>query len=181
MDRRKHLEQRLKVVTEGLRTSEPQDLVRIVSGIVSSNAGTKGQYFSTLVFLHGELRSIGFHGLMEIARLLEDETISVEVIRRFIILLMESRVGFLDYLGLQEMGELCREYLDLVRSATDVEVLRHPTELLSEYGLRMYWWFETMFPWELAAFKMRAKRENLEWLLGESVKPRAREYSFKGY
>jgi hypothetical protein len=172
---------RLDVLTESIRTEEPRDLRRLCSGIVDSAAGSKGQYFTTLVFAHGEVRNLAFHGFMHVLRLMDDGSIGVSVLKKVINSLMESRVGFLDFLGLHDMASICREYLSLVRESDDVQELRLATELLSEYGVRIHWWLEAMFPWELGACKVRITEPDAEWLLAQTSAGSWSEVAFPGY
>lgn len=180
MKRVSPFETHVKLLSENIRNEEPRDLRRLCSGIVDTAAGSKGQYFTTLVFAHGELRSLAFHGLMHILRLLDDETIDIRVMRKLIGTLMESRVGFIDYLGLHETASIWREYLAVVHDTDDAQALRHATELLSEYGLRVHWWLEAMFPWELGASKTRIAKQDAEWLVGESGAAPWSERAFSG-
>jgi Cucumopine synthase C-terminal helical bundle domain len=173
-------ETRLEQANNRIRLEEPRDLRRLCSGIVDSGAGSKGQYFALLVFAHGELRNLAFHGLMNVLRLLDAESIDLEPLKVVITTLMRSRVGYLDFVGLHELASLWRDYLGVVQDTGDRDELRRATELMSEFGLRMHWWLEAMFPWDVGVSKLRVDRSAAEWLMKESSEQPWSEQVFRG-
>src|SRR5438034_4085070 len=108
------LEKLIRQKTQGIWMTEPEDLVRLRNGVVDSGAGSYGQAFPTLLFAQSELRGLAYYATTAILRLAQDESFTLEQLKKMAKAHFSYRAGFLNYVGLHELGDLYQKYFALL-------------------------------------------------------------------
>jgi len=161
------LEARIRERTEAIWLEEPKDLRRLRNGVVDSGAGSYGQYFTTLLFAQSEVRGLCFNACTNILMLAQDESFSLDQLKKMARAHFTARVGFLNYVGLHELGTLFNEYFDLFDEIDSREAFVGLTGALKTYGVRLHLWTEHVFPWGLGVHLQQQTEEHVAELLAE--------------
>lgn len=161
--------------TEAIWLEEPIDLIRIRHGVIDSGAGTYGQVFTTLLFGQSELRGVAFYATTAVLKLAQDESFSLEQLKKMATAHFAYRAGFLNYVGLHELGDLFLKYFSVFDQITTRDQFVSLTEAIHSYGARLHLWAEQVFPWHLGMhMHQRSKAEAEQILAHASVEPWAR-------
>lgn len=140
---------KIKEATEGIWLEEPEDLRRIRLGIVDSEAGSYGQWFTTILFAQSEVRGLCYNATTHVLGVSDDESFTLDQLKKVARINFEGRVGFLNYVGLRELCGLYNEFLDLLNVISDRKLLLDLLNALRVYGVRYHMWAEYSFPWEV--------------------------------
>lgn len=139
----------LREATEKIWTDPPRELIDIHSGNIASGAGSYDQYLSTMVFVNGETRPLGYCTLNGLVRLCQDENISLEVLKAVAPCLIRVPAEFLGYCGIDSLWEYTRRAID------SLEMMRSKRDFFSVFSaLALYAnclnaWNLHYFPWGL--------------------------------
>jgi hypothetical protein len=145
----RELEQKIEERTKAIWLDEPEDLRRIRSGVVDSGAGSYGQWFTTILFAQSEVRGLCFNAATNVLIIAEDESYTLDQLKKLARVSFTARTGFLNYVGMHELGELFNEYLDLLDSIDSRDAFVRLTRALRQYGVRLHLWSEYSFPWDV--------------------------------
>lgn len=131
----------------------PEELLAIHKGDIRSRAGGKGQYFTTMVFVNGEQRPLGYcavGGLLSASRC---RSATLDMLREITPHFLVTPAKFLEYCGLHKQCEYVmrtHECLPLLRDKEEYHTLMAPlyiyTNLLNAWSLHL-------FPWNAAGQK----------------------------
>jgi hypothetical protein len=142
---------RIRSETEKVWISPPSEIVRLHDGDIASGAGSYDQYFSTLVFLNGETRPLGYCALNGLIRLCRSESISLDVLREMTPAFIRTPAEFLGYVGLDTLWEFAQ---DTIRVLPELRSKREYLELigaLALYANVLNTWNLQYFPWNHGA------------------------------
>ncbi len=126
----------------------PKELVNIHNGKIKSGAGSYGQYFSTMVFVNGEVRQLGYNAFGGLLKSFNNQKISLPVAKEIIRPFTEIAAGFLGYCGLEKLNQFIQEALVLSRKARSKEELIELYNALCIYTNRLHGWSLHYFPWK---------------------------------
>jgi hypothetical protein len=158
--------------TEAIWLDEPADLIKIRHGVIDSGAGTYGQVFTTLLFGQSELRGVAFYATTAVLKLAHDTDFNVEQLKKMAQAHFAYRAGFLNYVGLHELGDLFLRYFSVFDQITTREDFLSLTEAIHTYGARLHLWTEQVFPWHLGMhMHQRSKDEAKDILAYASADP----------
>jgi len=143
---------------------EPEEIKRLFRGLIDSGAGSYGQYFTTLVFVDGEVRALGYLVFTGILRAIDDPDFDIVQIRKLSKMLVPVCAEFLGYCGLAQVWEFSRQFLELVDKVESREELRGLVRSLMLYVNRMHGWIHFYFPWGLGTQFRTKTEEDLEEL-----------------
>jgi hypothetical protein len=139
---------------------EPEEVKKLFSGVVESGAGSYGQYFTTLVFVDGEVRALGYLCFTSILQAIDDQHFDMDHVRKLSKMLVPVCAEFLGYCGLTKLWDFCRRFLKLVDKADDRRALRALVRSLVLYVNRMHGWIHFYFPWGLGTqFRTKTNKE----------------------
>jgi hypothetical protein len=136
--------------------SPPQEIEAIYSGKQSSltNSGSYGQFFSTLIFLEGEVRhQVGLAGIGivdVVIRMCELDSTSLETIKKILQMSIDDSSKFIGFCGFHQY----RTFVDRILSSLEQinrEDLIHLLSLLSLYGNKLHLWNLHYFPWKIGS------------------------------
>lgn len=140
---------RINEAIERTWLDEPEDLRRIRHGVVDSEAGSYGQWFTTILFAQSEVRGLCYNATTHVLALSDDDSFTLEQLKTIARITFEGRVGFLNYVGLRELCGLYNDLMDLQPSISDRQVFVDLLNALRVYGVRYHMWAEYSFPWEV--------------------------------
>jgi len=142
---------------------EPEEIKKIRAGIIESGAGSYGQYFTTLVFMDGEVRALGYLCFTTILQAIDDPNFDMDHIRKLSKMLVPVCAEFLGYCGLTKVWDFSRRFLELLDKVDDRRKLRGLVRSLVLYVNRMHGWMHFYFPWGLGTqFRTKTKGDMKE-------------------
>lgn len=136
-------------------TQAPEELVAIHKGDIRSRAGSKDQYFTTMIFVNGEQRPLGYGavgGLLAVSRC---ASTTLDMLKEITPHFLKTPVAFLEYCGLHKQSEYLvkiHKYLPLLRDKEEFHTVMAAfymyTNLLNSWNLHL-------FPWNAAGRSFR--------------------------
>jgi len=126
---------------------EPAEIKKIFAGIIDSGAGSYGQYFTTLVFMDGEVRALGYLCLTGILQAIDDSNFDMAHIRKLSKMLVPVCAEFLGYCGLTKIWDFNRRFLELLDKVESKDEIREVVRSLVLYVNRIHGWIHFRFPW----------------------------------
>lgn len=131
---------------------EPVELKKIRLGYIDSQAGSYGQYFSTYVFVDGEIRALGYLGYSTLLKLVDDPKFDLYHLKEVARGLLPVCAEFLGYCGLKKVWEFTKTFLKMLDVIDDRKDLKDIVRLLTLYANRLHGWVHFYFPWGLGVF-----------------------------
>lgn len=145
---------------ETIWLTPPKDLLNIHKGNIKSGAGSYDQYFSTMVFVNGEVRQIGYNAFGGLLKAFSNKNISLAVAKELPKPFTEVAAGFLGYCGLEKLQEFTIEALQASKLARTKRELLELYNALCIYANRLHGWSLHYFPWKHGEqYKFVAKKE----------------------
>ncbi|WP_217369241.1 cucumopine synthase-related protein [Nonomuraea antri] len=133
--------------TDRIWLQAPRELVDLHEGRVASGAGSFGTLLTTLVFVNGETRPLGYAcygGLVRAA----SEGMPMDALRHMARVLAGTPAEFLGYCGLENLWGFTRRMLDLLDSIDDRDDFTALMAHLALYVNCLGSWNSHLFPWE---------------------------------
>jgi hypothetical protein len=134
--------------TEKIWITPPAELADLHNGIILSGAGSYGQYFSTLVFLNGETRPLGYCALNGLVRLAANDNISLETLREITPNFIRTTAEFLGYCGLNTLWRFTQELIQRLRLIENKGQYLALLGSLALYTNVLNTWNLQLFPWQ---------------------------------
>jgi len=125
----------------------PREIVELHRGIIPSGAGSYAQYFSTLVFLNGETRPLGYCALNGLVRLSRSETFSLEALCEMTPAFVRTSAEFLGYCGLETLWSFTRETMKVLPRLKTKDEFCALVGALALYTNVLNTWNLQYFPW----------------------------------
>jgi len=139
---------------------EPEEVKKLRMGFIDSDAGSYGQYFTTLVFVDGEVRALGYICYTAILNALRDPEFDLAHIRKLARMLIPVCAEFLGYCGLTKIWDFSQRFLDLIERIESREGLEELVRSLVLYVNRMNGWIHYYFPWGLGSqYRIKGEEE----------------------
>jgi Cucumopine synthase C-terminal helical bundle domain len=154
--------------TQSIWLEEPDEIKKLRMGTGENGAGSYGQYFTTYVFVDGEVRALGYLCYGSILSALSDEEYALHHIRGMAKRLLPVCAEFLGYCGLESLWNFTQRYLEAIEECEAREEIRELTRSMMFYVNRMHGWLHFYAPWGLGTqfrFKTREETRDLERLL----------------
>ncbi|MBI1982325.1 MAG: hypothetical protein HYS68_01955 [Candidatus Levybacteria bacterium] len=126
----------------------PKDLMNIHKGKIKSEAGSYNQYFSTMVFVNGEVRQLGYNAFGGLLKSFSNQKISLRVAKELPQPFSEVAAGFLGYCGLEKLNQFTQEALIFSKKARSKKELTQLYNALCIYANRLHGWSLHYFPWK---------------------------------
>jgi len=142
---------------------EPEELYRLRTGTLDNQAGSYGQFFSTMDIAVGMLRDYASYTLYPMVRLARADDVPVDQVRRT---LLEFETVYSNYLGYSGLETLARFATALRAMAPDADKadLAVAIAALARYANRLTAWSHHYFPWALGhQFKYPNPTEAVGW------------------
>lgn len=133
--------------TEKIWIHAPSEITELHNGVIKSGAGSYGQYFSTLVFLNGETRPLGYCALNGLVRLCANEKISLDTLREITPNFIRTTAEFLGYCGLDKLWSFTQELIKRLSLIESKEQYHALLGSLALYANVLNTWNLQLFPW----------------------------------
>jgi len=134
--------------TEKIWLNPPKDVINIHMGKIKSKVGSYGQYFSTMVFVNGEERHLGYNALGGLLKSCKTSNIDLRTLKQITPNFVYISAEFLGYCGLEKLWKFTKRMLDtlsLIRTRDEYFSLISPLAL---YANRINGWNLHYFPWK---------------------------------
>lgn len=164
------LRQEIDAEIKRIWLEEPEEVRKIFAGVIDSGAGSYGQFFTTLVFMDGEVRALGYLVFTGILKAIDDPDFDIVQIRKLSKVLVPVCAEFLGYCGLTKVWEFSRRFLELLDRVDSRDELSGLVRSLVLYVNRMHGWIHFYFPWGLGTqFRQKTEKEieELRWLMAK--------------
>lgn len=126
----------------------PTELVAIHEGKIRSGAGSYNQYFSTMLFVNGEVRTLGYLALGGLLKACANSKVSLSSLRELIIPFTRTCAGFLGYCGLETLNKFIEQGTELAQTLKTKEEFMYLIGALTLYVNRLHGWSLHYFPWQ---------------------------------
>jgi len=147
----------LHAETELIWLDPPQELADLHDGRIASGAGSYGTVLTTLLFVNGETRPLGYNAYGGLVRAAH-EGMPLESLRHMARTLVAVPAEFLAYCGMETLGRFTDRVLDVLDRIEDrddfVAVSAHMALYLNCLG----GWNLHLFPWHLGDAMVQAGR-----------------------
>jgi hypothetical protein len=135
--------------SERVLVEPPSDLVDIHAGKITSEAGTKRSLLTTLVFVNGETRPLGYMTYTALVRAATQTQMPLVSLKQMADLLIPKPSTFLSYCGMKRFGELSQAVMEILASIETksdfVALMSHMALYVNALGA----WNLQLFPWSL--------------------------------
>jgi hypothetical protein len=118
---------------------------------VRSGAGSYAQYFSTLVFLNGETRPLGYCALNGLVRLSQSRNLSLDTLRELTPNFVRTPSEFLGYCGLDTLWRFVQDVFDALPLLETKAQYHALIGTLALYANVLNTWNLQYFPWHHGA------------------------------
>ncbi len=139
----------IHAATQNIWIDPPSELLAIHEGHIKSRAGSYDQYLSTLVFVNGETRPLGYCALDGLVRAAQQQEFSLEHLKWLTPNFVRVPAEFLGYCGLDTLWEFTQQLLgvlDILQSKDEYLAL---ISTLALYANCLNTWNLHLFPWHL--------------------------------
>jgi hypothetical protein len=137
--------------TQQIWIEPPSEIVEMHRGKIDSRAGSRDQYFSTLVFLNGETRPLGYCALNGLVKTCQTTDISLEALKKLTPTFIKVPAEFLGYTGLNTLWRFTQQVLDILPQVTMREQYFSLISSLALYVNVLNTWNLHLFPWNHGA------------------------------
>jgi hypothetical protein len=142
---------RIQDETAAIWIDPPREIVDMHRGEIPSGAGSYEQYFSTLLFVNGETRSLGYNNLNGLVRLSHKESLSLEALCEAARMFMGTSAEFLGYCGLNKLWAFTQETLAILPQLKTKQQFTALIGSLAFYVNVLNTWNLQYFPWKHGA------------------------------
>ncbi|MFE1110620.1 hypothetical protein ACFW5U_32710 [Streptomyces rochei] len=132
--------------TERIWLSPPADLLALNRGEIP--LGSRGQYFSTLVYVNGELRLLGSTTLNPLVAATFDQDVPLAALRTLLPRLTAMQAEFLGHCGFHDLHSLMHRTHRALPALRTREEFRSMTTALALYVNCLRRWALHFFPWQ---------------------------------
>lgn len=126
----------------------PKELVDIFTGKEQKGVGPYNQYFSTLVFVNGEVRQLGYNALGGVLKVASDKKVDLRSLKRIIVPFCKVAAEFLGYVGLKKLHSFVEEAIVLSKEIDSREDMIELFKAVTTYASQLHGWTLCYFPWE---------------------------------
>lgn len=135
---------------EAIWETMPDEVRRLGAGIQPRGTGSFGQYFTPLMFAEGLIRNAGDELLWNLREVAADRSSDLATVKKFIVLTMDKKAHFVDFIGLPETGALFLRVVSAIEQTDDRATIVKLLDAAMIYANRMHLWIDSVFPWAIA-------------------------------
>lgn len=139
--------QQIHAETQKIWVAPPTELLDIHAGRIKSGAGSRGQYFSTMLFVNGEQRPFGYGALGGLVKSCVHSDISLDALKQITPNFIKVPAEFLGYCGLDIQWDFVQRTLAVLKELETKEDFLALFATLSTYANTLNGWNLHYFPW----------------------------------
>lgn len=133
--------------TQRIWIRPPEELLDIHGGRIKSGAGSRGQYFTTMLFVNGEQRPLGYGALGGLVRSCFNSDLSVDALKQIAGNFIKTPAEFLGYCGLDKQWAFTQRTLAALKDVRTKEDFVTLMSALGTYANCLNGWNLHYFPW----------------------------------
>ena len=150
---------------EKIRIEAPSEVRKMMQGVIDSGAGSYGQYFSTIVFVSGEVRALGIYSARFLLHAVDIPGITLDQLKALAKMCLPVGAEFLGYCGLTTLMSLTHDVLNCLDAINDSSTFKELIASYFTYVNRLHLWVHFYFPWEIGVLFPQKKSEDIQALL----------------
>jgi hypothetical protein len=139
----------VRAETARIWVTPPQELLDIHAGRITSRAGSYDQYLSTLVFVNGEVRPLGYGALNSLVRLCATSDLNLAALQTLTPTFVTTAAEFLGYCGLNTLWRFTQQTVEALPLLTTKQEYHSLISALALYTNCLNTWNLHLFPWNL--------------------------------
>lgn len=128
----------------------PDEITKIREGHSARGTGTRGQFFTTLVFAEAESRTLSDGLLWGLVELIDAGSPDLRTLTALTDTIVSEKAQFFEFLGLSDVCERLDDFVAGCREAQTLEELRALVIATMGYVNRVQMWIDVVFPWGVA-------------------------------
>lgn len=152
MDTLSELKTSISEEIENIWINEPEDVRTMRHGFFPGGAGVYDQYFSVLVMVGSEARSLAIHTFSNLVTFADSGQFTLEQLRHMAKGMLRITSGVIGYFGLKRFGEILTSFLKHIDEVDSITELRDLFADLFTLSNRYQMWLHQTFPWHLSIF-----------------------------
>jgi hypothetical protein len=133
--------------TQRIWVNPPEELLDIHCGKIKSGAGSKGQYFTTMLFVNGEQRPFGYGALGGLVRSCFNTDLPVEALKQIAGNFIKTPAEFLGYCGVDKQWDYTQRTMAVLKDVHTKEDFVTLMSALGTYANCLNGWNLHYFPW----------------------------------
>jgi hypothetical protein len=141
------LVQEIFAETERIWIDPPQELLDIHNGHIKSGAGSRGQYFTTMLFVNGEQRPFGYGAVGGLIKSCFNTDVSVESLKQLTANFIKTPAEFLGYCGLEKQWTFTQRVVGVLKELHTKGDYVSLMSALGTYANCLNAWNLHYFPW----------------------------------
>jgi hypothetical protein len=146
--------------TQRIWVDPPAELLDIHNGRIKSGAGSRGQYFTTMLFVNGEQRPFGYGALGGLIRSCFNSDISVDGLKQIAGNFIKTPAEFLGYCGLDKQWAFTQRTIAALKDVQSKSDFVTLMSALGTYANCLNGWNLHYFPWNHGeAYKRADQRQ----------------------
>jgi hypothetical protein len=161
----------LEAETAAIWLREPEDVRALRLGVIGSDAGVYGQYFSPWIMVTGLVRSLAVVELASLVRLSNNPTFSPGQLTIFLREMLALSLGVIGYFGLPRLGASLQAVNDTVSQIENRDDFKRFLAGLLTYVNRYNLWLHQTFPWHLGTLFPKPDPNDSRFIVAMSAHP----------
>jgi hypothetical protein len=125
----------------------PQELLDIHAGRITSGAGSRGQYFTTMLFVNGEQRPFGYGAIGGLVRSCFNTDLSLDALKQIAGNFIKVPAEFLGYCGLDKQWDFTQRTVAILKEVRSKSDFVNLMSALGTYANCLNGWNLHYFPW----------------------------------
>jgi hypothetical protein len=134
--------------TQRIWIDPPEELLDIHAGRIKSRAGSRDQYFTTMLFVNGEQRPFGYGALGGLVRSCFNTNVSLDALKQLSANFIKTPAEFLGYCGLDKQWAFTQRTLAVLKEVETKEDFVTLMSALGTYANCLNGWNLHYFPWQ---------------------------------
>lgn len=148
----------MDVAIAAMQEKEHEELYKIRNDEVGNDAGSYGQFWTSLDFTNGMIRDFSMYTMYPILKLAYKPEFDLEQLKSIYLVFHIPYTDYLGYSGLHELREFCRRFRDCFDEFQDKDEFIKIYRSFLLYTNKLAAWSFHYFPWEIG-FTWKKKNE----------------------
>jgi hypothetical protein len=159
----KDVVQKIENETTAIQYTPPTEVLKIFHyGIIDSEAGSYGQYFTTMVFAEGDCRALAFYNANNLLIVAEETRFDLEHLKTLARLYLPLGSEFLGYCGLKKIWEYTQDVLGSLDTLKTIDEYKELINALNTYVAVVHGWIHHYFPWNIGELFPQKKKSDIK-------------------
>ncbi len=140
--------QEIHAETQRIWVTPPEELVDIHAGRIKSGAGSRGQWFATMLFVNGEQRPLGYGAFGGLVKCVFNSDIPLDALKQITVNFVKTPAEFLGYCGLDTQWRFVQKTLAVLKDVKTKDDYVALMATMGTYSNCLNGWNLHLFPWK---------------------------------